>query len=111
MNLRGVLPDKAVQAITDLTTKLSTLSVRVETLSGQKFVTRGQADKLYGPERQRADLQVSGSHPLNLSGLVGQLSPVAAGTYTVGAALTGGGNPGTITVGQDGRITAITPAT
>jgi hypothetical protein len=33
-----------------------------------------------------------------------------AGTYTVGAKLTGGGNPGTITIDQYGRITAIQQA-
>lgn len=34
-----------------------------------------------------------------------------AGTYTVGAKLTGGGTNGTITIDAQGRITAISPAT
>ena len=33
-----------------------------------------------------------------------------AGTYTVGAKLTGGGNNGTITIDAQGRITAVTQA-
>lgn len=37
-------------------------------------------------------------------------SGVTPGTYVTGLKLTGGGNNGSITIGADGRITAITPA-
>lgn len=46
----------------------------------------------------------------NLAAAQNNGGSIAAGTYTVGAKLTGGGNNGTITINADGVITAITPA-
>ena len=59
---------------------------------------------------QKKALQVGGTDPLNLTGLIGQSTGVKAGTYVTGLKLTGGGNNGSITIDGNGRITAITPA-
>lgn len=61
-----------------------------------------------------SQLQAGGSSPLNLTALPGnpgQPQGPGAGTYTTGAKLTSGGSPGTITIDQYGRITAIHQAT
>jgi hypothetical protein len=62
-------------------------------------------------------VQANGKYPINLTALPGQpAAPLAAvgpgaGTYTVGAKITSGGTPGTITIDQYGRVTAIQQAT
>ena len=111
MNLKGILPDRAVQAITDLTNSVSGLKTRFNALNQRPLLDKPTADALYGPAATRAALQVNGSHPLNTMGLVTTLVGPGAGTYTVGAKLTSGGHNGTITIDANGRITAIQTAT
>ena len=98
-NLKGILPDKAVQAIQSLSAGLSDLSTKFTALASKPFVTRPQADASYGPAAQKKALQVSGTDPLNITGLIGVLAqPQRAMAAASSAAPTTGPNaqPGTI---------------
>lgn len=98
-NLKGILPDKAVQALDELAATLSTLKTSFTQFSGKPFVTKPQADSSYGPAAQQKALQVSGSNPLNVAGLIGILSqPQFAKAPVAGSAPTSGpaAQPGTL---------------
>ena len=74
LNLKGILPDKAVQVIDQLSNSLTSLSTKFTALASQPLVTKPQADAAYGPAAQQAALQVNGPNPLNLTGLIGILA-------------------------------------
>jgi hypothetical protein len=109
VSLKGVLPDRAVQTITNLQQQVADQKTQLDALDKSKL-DQTQADAKYGPAATRAALQVGGTHPLNTMGLLGTLSPVPAGTYVTGLKLTGGGNNGSITLDATGRVIAIVPA-
>lgn len=73
-NLKGVLPDKAVTVIQQLSTSLSTLTTQFKALAAKPLLTTSEADSKYGPATMVKALQVSGPNPLNITGLIGQLS-------------------------------------
>ena len=78
-NLKGVIPDKAVTVITQLGTALSSLSTRFNALAAKPLLTKPEADAQYGPPTMVKALQVSGSNPLNIAGLIGTPGFVQAG--------------------------------
>ena len=71
MNLKGILPDKAVQYLAALAAQITDTSAQLLSLQRLSPVSRKEADKLYGPAALRAALQVNGSNPLNITGLIG----------------------------------------
>lgn len=73
-SLKGILPDKAVQVIDQLNAAISTLRTQFSALSSKPLLTKPQGDAAYGPATQVKALQVSGSNPLNVTGLIGKLS-------------------------------------
>ncbi len=78
-------------------------------------------DNLYELRRQLSEAKKLTNHPKESSDLGTQVQRATAlavlkvgpgaGTYTVGAKLTGGGQNGTITLDEQGRVTAVQPAT
>lgn len=91
-NLKGIIPDKAVTVVQQLATALTTLQTQFSALSAQPLVLKPDADAAYGPAAQQKALQVSGSNPLNLAGLIGTpgvLTNGFTGTRTIsGSTLT-----------------------
>ena len=73
-NLKGILPEKAVQVIEQMSTTLSTLRTQFNALSSKPLITKPEALAEFGPAAQVKALQVSGSNPLNVTGLIGKLS-------------------------------------
>jgi hypothetical protein len=71
VNLKGILPDKAVQYLAALAAQITDTSAQLLSLQRLSPVSRKEADKLYGPAALRAALQVNGSNPLNITGLIG----------------------------------------
>lgn len=99
MNLKGVLPDKAVQVITEISSQLGQLKQQFSTLDAKALVTRSDGDRLYGSSAQRKELQVSGKTPLNITGLIGLLSQPQIANVNVQPGVPGAGpsaQPGTL---------------
>jgi hypothetical protein len=110
MNLKGVLPDRAVQAFNDLTAQIASLGTQFTALSSRPLLDRPTADTLYGAPAMQKALQVSGSNPLNVTGLIGQLSQnQLAGIPQVTSIPTSGKNsqPGTL-LNVNGTLMVVT---
>lgn len=90
VNLKGVIPDKAVSVITQLQADLASLTGNFKSLMKNGVLTPDQAEKAYGPDAQRKALQASGKSPMNLSGLPGAQTVGFNGTLA--AAISGGKN-------------------
>lgn len=101
ISLKGILPDKAVQALDQLATRVDGIHGSVTALQAKQLISKPEADAAYGPAVQAKALQVSGSNPLNLTGLIGLQTGVKAGTYAIGSITS-------ITVNANGQITNIT---
>jgi hypothetical protein len=98
-NLKGILPDKAIQVITALQSELGTLGTNFKGLLSKGVLTPSQAETSFGPTAQRSALQASGKTPMNVSGLPGLLGQAqfALANNQSGAPSAGpGSQPGTI---------------
>jgi hypothetical protein len=78
-SLKGILPDRAVQVLDQIRRSLGTLTTQFNALNSKPLLTVPQADAAYGPAAQVKALQVSGSNPLNLTGLIGVPAGLQAG--------------------------------
>lgn len=72
--LKGILPDRAVTIIQNALNQLSSLQGAFASFSARPLIDRPTGDTLYGPAAQRKALQVSGTNPLNITGLIGTLA-------------------------------------
>jgi hypothetical protein len=81
-NLKGILPDRAVQAIDAIHNTLDSLQSRFNTLSQKPLLTKPEAEQAFGAATMAKELSVSGSNPLNVTNLLGT-SQGFSGTFTV----------------------------
>jgi len=104
----------AGSGITVITTG-ATISIETDLVAGTGISLSAPGGNALQINNSGVTSLVAGSG-ISISGSTGAVTislPITgpgAGTYTVGAKLTGGGNNGTITIDTEGRITAITQA-
>lgn len=72
---------KVAEAIRNVTQLLYKTDDEVKKLASADFITKKDAQRLYGPFAQRASLQVNGVAPLNIAGLIGGNGQVIVDTY------------------------------
>jgi hypothetical protein len=98
-NLKGILPDKAIQVITALQSSLTALQANFTGLLSKGVLTPAQAETSYGSAAQRTELQASGKTPLNvtaLPGLLGQAQFALVNSKTGAPTAGPGSQPGTL---------------
>jgi len=81
-NLRGVLPDRAVEAITALDKTVQSVKVQVEAMKAKPVLTPDQAEVRFGAPAMSKALSVSGTNPLNTVALLGNTG--FSGSFVVG---------------------------
>ena len=70
----GKADPSVVEAIQTLQDQVQALTSHAMQTRAAKYLTRTQADALYGPGLMQKALSANGSHPLNCSNLLGVLA-------------------------------------
>lgn len=75
-DVAGQVPPDVAEAIRTLQAQVAALVSHAKQVREARYLTRQEADQLYGPKTMQKELSANGSAPLNVSNLLGRLAEV-----------------------------------
>ena len=76
LDVTGDVPTNVAEAIRTLQSQVAALVSHAKQVQQAGYLTRQEADQLYGAKTMQRELSANGSAPLNVSNLLGKLAEV-----------------------------------